>query len=200
IWELGWSPELHRKFLLDYYCQRLDWSPAMGLLFMYNPKTGDGRITGSAASLLGLEKGILLKNKELIDQSIAKIIMLHGITFAFGGIPLIYAGDEIGTLNDYSFRNDDAKKGDSRWVNRPLQDWDVISRLGKGPSPQSRIFQTLEEQIQERKQNLVYADNNKLELYNTGNDHILACGRTNGNKQGLLDLCKFDEKPQEIET
>lgn len=200
IWELGWSPELHRKFLLDYYCQRLDWSPAMGLLFMYNPKTGDGRITGSAASLLGLEKGILLKDKELIDQSIAKIIMLHGIIFAFGGIPLIYAGDEIGTLNDYSFRNDDAKKGDSRWVNRPQQDWDVISRLGKDPSPQSRIFQTLQKLIQIRKENPLFADNNNLELYHTGNDHILAFGRTHGNKQGLLVLCNFDEKPQVIET
>ncbi|WP_108422451.1 alpha-amylase family protein [Flagellimonas amoyensis] len=200
IWELGWSPELHRKFLLDYYCQRLDWSPAMGLLFMYNPKTGDGRITGSAASLLGLEKGLLLKDKELIDQSIAKIIMLHGIVFAFGGIPLIYAGDEIGTLNDYSFRNDDAKKGDSRWVNRPQQDWDVISRLGKEPSPQSRIFQTLQKLIQVRKENPLFADNNNLELYHTGNDHILAFGRTNGNKQGLLVLCNFDEKPQVIET
>lgn len=200
IWELGWSPELHRKFLLDYYCQKLDWPPAMGLLFMYNPKTGDGRITGSAASLLGLEKGILLKDKELIDQSIAKIIMLHGIIFAFGGIPLIYAGDEIGTLNDYSFRNDDAKKGDSRWVNRPLQDWGVISRLGKEPSPQSRIFQTLQKLIQIRKENPLFADNNNLELYHTGNDHILAFGRTHGNKQGLLVLCNFDEKPQVIET
>jgi len=63
IQELGWNPEMHRKFLLDYYCQRLDWSPATGLLFMYNPKTGDGRITGSAASLLGLEKAIKTKTK-----------------------------------------------------------------------------------------------------------------------------------------
>ena len=200
IWELGWSPELHRKFLLDYYCQKLDWSPAMGLLFMYNPKTGDGRITGSAASLLGLEKGILLKDKELIDQSIAKIIMLHGITFAFGGIPLIYAGDEIGTLNDYSFRNDDAKKGDSRWVNRPQQDWETISRIGKEPSPQSRIFHALQKLIQIRKENPLFADNNNLELYHTGNDHILAFGRSNESKQGLLVLCNFDEKPQVIET
>lgn len=200
IWELGWSPELHRKFLLDYYCQKLDWSPAMGLLFMYNPKTGDGRITGSAASLLGLEKGILLKDKELIDQSIAKIIMLQGITFAFGGIPLIYAGDEIGTLNDYSFRNDDAKKGDSRWVNRPQQDWETISQLGKEPSPQSRIFHALQKLIQIRKDNPLFADNNDLELYHTGNDHILAFGRSNDNRQGLLVLCNFDEKPQVIET
>lgn len=87
IEELGWNPNMHRKFLLDYYCRRLDWSPAMGMLFMYNPKTGDGRITGSAASLLGLEKGIQTKDEELIKEAVDKIIMLHGITLAFGGIP-----------------------------------------------------------------------------------------------------------------
>lgn len=200
IHELGWSPELHRKFLLDHYCQRLDWSPAMGLLFMYNPKTGDGRITGSAASLLGLEKGILQNDKALIDQSISKIIMLHGITFAFGGIPLIYAGDEIGTLNDYSFRDDEAKKGDSRWVNRPMQDWDTISKLNDKTLPQSQIFHTLQKLVKIRKENPVFADNNDLALFYTGNDHILAFERSNGTGQGLLVLCNFDEKPQVIET
>lgn len=200
IQEMGWSPELHRKFLLDYFCQKLDWSPAMGLLFMYNPKTGDGRITGSAASLLGLEKGMLLKDKELIDQSIAKIIMLHGITFAFGGIPLIYAGDEIGTLNDYSFRDDEAKKGDSRWVNRPMQDWDTISKLNDETLPQSQIFHTLQKLIKIRKENPVFADNNDLTLYYTGNDHILAFERSNITRQGLLVLCNFDESRQVIET
>lgn len=86
---------------------------------MYNPKTGDGRITGSAASLLGLEKGIEENNSNLINEAINKINMLHGIIMAFTGIPLIYAGDEIATLNDYSFLKDKNKKEDSRWINRP---------------------------------------------------------------------------------
>ena len=199
IEELGWNPNMHRKFLLDYYCRRLDWSPAMGMLFMYNPKTGDGRITGSAASLLGLEKGIQTKDEELIKEAVDKIIMLHGITLAFGGIPLIYAGDEIGTLNDYSFQTDDAKKGDSRWVNRPMQDWEVISQLDKLESPQSNIFRVLQHLIQIRKEYGVFADNNNLELCHTGNDHIFSFERRQGYK-GLLVLCNFDENPQVIDS
>lgn len=200
IQEIGWNPQQHRKFLLDYFCQRLDWSPATGLMFMYNPKTGDGRITGSAASLLGLEKGLSQKNKELIDQSIAKIVMLHGIVLAFGGIPMIYAGDEIGTLNDYSFHQDDAKKEDSRWVNRPKQNWEVISNLEKNKSPQSKIFKTLQKLIAIRKKNAVLADHSNPILYHTGNDHMLVFERTDGTKQGLMVICNFDEKPQVIET
>lgn len=199
IQELGWNPEMHRKFLLDYYCQRLDWSPAMGMLFMYNPKTGDGRITGSAASLLGLEKAMITKNEELIDQSVAKIIMLHGITLAFGGIPLIYAGDEIGTLNDYSFKNDTSKKEDNRWVNRPMQDWDTISKLEDKSLPQSKIFHTLQKLIKTRKKHTVFADTNNLELYHTGNDHILSFERARGG-DGLLVICNFDENSQVIDS
>ena len=199
IQELGWNPEMHRKFLLDYYCQRLDWSPATGMLFMYNPKTGDGRITGSAASLLGLEKGLKTKNEELIGESAQKIIMLHGIALAFGGIPLIYAGDEIGTLNDYSYKNDASKKGDSRWVNRPKQDWETISNLEKKDSPQSKIFQTLQKLIKIRKENTVFADQNNLQLFHTGNDHIFSFERTH-DQNALLVICNFDENPQVIDS
>jgi len=199
IEELGWNPGMHRKFLLDYYCQRLDWSPATGLLFMYNPKTGDGRITGSAASLLGLEKALTTKDQGLLEESLKKIIMLHGITLAFAGIPLIYAGDEIGTLNDYSFQNDVSKKGDSRWVNRPMQDWETISKLDNENLPQSKIFQTLQKLIKIRKNNTVFADSNNLELYHTGNDHIFSFER-NEDQQGLLVICNFDENPQVIDS
>jgi amylosucrase len=199
IEELGLNPQMHRKFLLDYYCQRLDWSPATGMLFMYNPKTGDGRITGSAASLLGLERALALKNKTLIEQSVAKINMLHGIILAFGGIPLIYAGDEIGTLNEYSFQENNNKKGDNRWVNRPLQDWKTIAKLEDTTLPQSKIFGTLQKLIRIRKENSVFADHNNVELYHTGNDHILSFERT-CEKQRLLVICNFDENPQVIDS
>lgn len=198
--ELGWNPQGHRKFLLDYYCQRLDWSPAKGLSFMYNPKTGDGRITGSAASLLGLEKGIKKKDSELISQSIDKIIMMHGIVLAFGGIPLIYAGDEIGTLNDYSFLKDATKKDDSRWVNRPQQNWEIVNWLVEMKTPQGEIYHALKKLIAIRKKNPVFADKNNLEIYHTGNEHIMVFERTLKIKDGLLVIANFDTSPQVIDA
>lgn len=70
--EVGWDAKHHRKFLLDYYCQNIEWSPAKGEMFMYNPKTGDGRITGSCASLLGLEKALEQNDAAKINQAINK--------------------------------------------------------------------------------------------------------------------------------
>ncbi|PRX56735.1 alpha-amylase family protein [Flagellimonas meridianipacifica] len=198
IEEIGWNPAQHRKFLLDYYCQRLDWSPAKGLLFMHNPKTGDGRITGSAASLLGLEKAIGENDEELIDESVSKIILLHSIILSFGGIPMFYAGDEIGTLNDYSFLEKDDKKGDSRWVNRPYQDWEVIDKLTQKKLPQSKIFHTLKRLVKIRKSTSIFADTNNVSLYHTGNHHIFAFERADGKNDGLLVLCNFDENPQVV--
>ena len=199
IHEMGWNPQDHRKFLLDYYCQKLDWSPAKGMLFMYNPKTGDGRITGSAASLLGLEKGLEENDNAMIKQSVAKIIMLHGIILAFGGIPLIYAGDEIATLNDYSFLKDKTKKDDNRWVNRPYQDWNVIAALEKKDTPQAKVFFALKNMIALRKKHPFFADENNIELHYTNNNHVLVFERKREKEGGLLVICNFNDTPEVID-
>ncbi|MCL6267383.1 amylosucrase [Flagellimonas myxillae] len=199
IREMGWNPPEHRKFLLDYYCQRLDWSPATGLLFMYNPKTGDGRITGSAASLLGLEKALASGDGEQIQLSISKIILLHALILSFGGIPMIYAGDEIATLNEYSFEEDPAKRGDNRWVNRPQQNWALVEKLNDKQLPQSQIYHTLKHLIAVRKSNPIFADSNNLKLHHGGNEHVLVFERTHHSNNGLLVIGNFDERPQVID-
>lgn len=196
--EVGWDAKNHRKFLLDYYCQKIDWSPAKGEIFMFNPKTGDGRITGSCASLLGLEKALEQNDKAKINQAIDKIIMMHGIILSYGGIPLIYAGDEIGTLNDYSYLKDNTKKEDSRWVNRPYQDWGKVAHLDSKKTYHSRVFFALQQLIQLRKQNQVFADSNNLVLYDGHNPHVFIYERISDNNKGVLVVCNFSESPQAI--
>lgn len=198
IEKIGWDVKQRRKFLLDYYSGHIAWSPSKGEIFMYNPKTGDGRITGSCASLLGLEKALELKNKVKIKEAISKIIMMHGIILSYGGIPLIYAGDETGTLNDYSYLSDPSKKEDNRWINRPKQDWNVVAKLDAEISHHSEIFFALQRLIRVRKKNPVLADNNNLVLYNSQNPHVLIYERTSEKEKGILIVCNFNESPQTI--
>ncbi|WP_228027847.1 alpha-amylase family protein [Costertonia aggregata] len=198
IYDIGWDAKEHRKFLLDYYCQVLPWSPAKGLVFMYNPKNGDGRITGSAASLLGLEKGIMENNEKLIKAAIDKIVMMHGIVFSYGGIPMIYAGDEIGMLNDYSFLEDPNKKHDSRWVNRPQQDWETIAALQGKKGHSSEIFFRLQKMIALRKKLSVFADSNNFVLHAAPNQHLLTFERNAIEDKSVLVLSNFDENPQTL--
>jgi amylosucrase len=200
IRENGWDPQQHRRFLLDYYCQNLEWSPAKGRVFMHNPKTGDGRITGSAASLLGLEKAIEQGSEKDISAAIDKIILMHGVILSYGGIPLIYGGDEIATLNDYSYQVDPVKREDSRWLNRPRHDWEAVSLLEDKELPASRVFAMLRHLIALRKSLPVLEDRNNLELHYLSNEHILAFERKGPGANGLLVLCNFDGNEQVVDA
>jgi len=197
IRELGWDPATHRRFLLDYYCQRLDWSPSKGAIFMYNPLTGDGRITGSAASLLGLEKALETGNAEAVQTSVRKIVLMHGIILGAEGIPLIYAGDEIATPNDYSYLKEADKADDSRWVNRPHQDWDLVATLGQSDNPRAEVFARIRALIGIRKQLPVLGAGGKTHLHTPGNDHLFVYERRSED-DGLLVVANFDAKPQVI--
>jgi len=193
IQELGWDPRSHRQFLLDYYCQNLEWSPSKGLMFMYNPKTGDGRISGSAASLLGLEKAVEKKDNLKTRRAIDKITMLHGIILSFGGIPMIYSGDEIGTVNDYTFLEDEDKKGDNRWVNRPYRNWNSINEWYNKKGVPGTIFNRLKELIAIRKETPAFADRNNLVLHYSKNPHLFVFERPLDPNKGILILVNFDE-------
>ena len=200
IHEVGWDAVSHRKFLLNYFSQKLDWSPSIGQIFMHNQATGDGRITGSTASLLGLEKGIKTRNEKLINEAIDKIIMLHGVILAFGGIPMIYAGDEIGTTNDYSYLNEEDKRDDSRWLNRPVHNWDATSAVSQQGSIQSRIYQNLKRLICIRKEFAVLADNSLPILHEPNNSHIFIFERKGTASESILVICNFDEKEQVLDS
>ena len=200
IYEMGWTPEPHRRFLLDYFCQRLDWSPSKGQIFMHNPKTGDGRITGSAASLLGLEKALEDGDTTAVDMAVSKIIMLHGLILAYGGIPMIYGGDELGALNDYSYLREEGKKQDSRWVNRPKHHWPTIKKeLSKKEGLVAEIYSQLKHLIALRKDLPCLADHNNLDLLDLGNERIFAFERRGKESCGVVVLANFHETAQVLD-
>ena len=58
IHAVGYNPVEHRKFLIEYFTGTYADSIAKGLPFGQNDKTGDARISGSLASLAGLETAI----------------------------------------------------------------------------------------------------------------------------------------------
>jgi amylosucrase len=101
----------HRRFLNAFYVNRYPGSFARGVPFQENPRTGDARVAGTTASLAGIEAGD--------PRGVDRVLLAHAIALSTGGIPLLYLGDEVGQLNDYSYLDDPDLAGDSRWVNRP---------------------------------------------------------------------------------
>ena len=134
----------HRQFLNAFYTGRFPGSFARGLPFQENPKTGDCRISGTCASLAGLEKALRDEGPAEVDLAVRRILLIHSVILSVGGIPLIYLGDEVGTLNDYGYRNDPSKVSDSRWVHRPHADWTKIARREETGTLESTSLRWLE--------------------------------------------------------
>ncbi|MEN9410882.1 MAG: hypothetical protein RL216_2856 [Pseudomonadota bacterium] len=134
------SGPAHRAFLSDFYDGTFPGTFARGALFQENPATGDKRISGSFASLAGLEKAIAEGDMAAAEQAVQRILLGHALISAWGGIPLIYMGDELALLNDYSYRDVPEHAHDSRWIHRPRMDWTAAETRQDGHSHASRVW------------------------------------------------------------
>lgn len=197
----GYDPRLHRKFLIDYYTGSHKASPARGVVFGANIKNGDARIAGSLASLAGLETAIENDDPEAIQEAIDTILLLHSAIMSFGGIPLIYYGDAIGTLNDHSYLEDEDKQHDSRWLHRPRMDWNKAERRNQYGTIENRIFMPLKKMIAVRKEIPAFADHNNRELLDTDNPHLFVFSRLDyiNTHSRVLVICNFDNRPQRLD-
>jgi amylosucrase len=112
---VGLDPWAHRRFLSEWYSGSFPGSWARGLVFQQNLVTGDRRISGSLASLAGLEAGD--------PDAPGRILLAHAIVLGFGGVPVLWMGDELGLLNDAGWADEPAHAADNRWVHRPRMPW-----------------------------------------------------------------------------
>ncbi len=191
---LGVNAFDHRLFLNAFYTGRFEGSFGRGLAFQENPKTGDARISGTCASLAGLEKALGEETGREVDLAVKRVLLIHNVILTIGGIPLIYLGDEIGTLNDYSFRDDPSKAEDSRWVHRPYADQEQYSLRKDILSVPGRIYQGFRDLIQLRK-NTPALSEALPEFIQTENPHIFGYLRGKEGAQ-LLVLNNFSDFPQ----
>jgi amylosucrase len=186
----------HRRFLNAFYTGRFDGSFARGLPFQENPRTGDARISGSLASLAGLERALQMGDDGEIELAIRRILLVHAVILSIGGIPLLYLGDEVGWLNDYSYRSDPAKADDSRWVHRPRIAWDQMERRRDPETIEGRIFARLRRLIELRKATPGLSGS-QMEVINVGTDHVFGFVRSRGG-QRILVLANFTEYGQVV--
>jgi amylosucrase len=196
--KLGINGYDHRRFLNNFYTGRFEGSFARGLPFQENPKTGDCRISGSCASLAGLEYGLAENSEKESRLAVQRILLIHSVIMTIGGIPLIYLGDELAALNDYSYRDDEHKVDDSRWVHRQNFDWQRAADRLKDGNPVSAVYNGIKEMIAVRKKNAAFSGN-QTEILATGNDAVFGYLRVNPNNR-ILILANFSEDEQPVST
>jgi amylosucrase len=187
----------HRQFLNQFYTGQFPGSFARGVPFQHNLETGDMRISGTMASLAGLEQAIDNDDAELKEMAIRRILLLNSIILSIGGIPLLYLGEEWGTINDYDFVRDPAKAMDTRWVHRPKMRWEWLEEDHQDFSERGRINDAIKRLILLRKSEPGFAGM-KMELVPTDSPQALGFLRQNeGNR--VVVLANFSEHPVAIE-
>ncbi len=105
-------------------------------------KPGDGGqadFRHSSHRWAGLEKAIATGDVAEAERAVQRILMGHALIRRMGvASPLIYMGDEIALLNDYSYRDVPEHAHDSRWIQPPRMDWAVTETAMTGcPMPRA---------------------------------------------------------------
>lgn len=143
---VGWDGHQHRSFLADFYAGEFDGSWSSGAHFQSNQVTGDRRTSGTAASLAGIERAMSAVDRA---QAVERLICMTGMVLGFGGMPLIYMGDELALTNDPSYLDDAEHLDDNRWMHRPRMRWDLID--GVAPPHVKEVFSRTQHLIRTRR-------------------------------------------------
>jgi amylosucrase len=187
----GEDAHLHRRFLADFYAGDFPGSFARGARFQLEPDTGEARSCGTTASLAGLESAT---EPIAVELAIHRILLLYGIAFAHGGLPLIYMGDELGLLNDWS----GTAGSDNRWIQRPFMDWAAAARRSDPDAVEGRLWGGLRRLANARRSTRAFHAGARTEPRWTGNDHVFALAREFAGDRVLV-AGNFSAEPQRVE-
>jgi len=137
---VGLNGFAHRSFLASWFAGEFPGSPARGLTFQANAATGDRRTSGTTAALAGLDTALLREDQEGVDLAVHRILLGHSLIAGFGGVPVVWMGDELGMANDPLWDTEPGHEDDNRWVHRPRMDWERASQRLDPATVEGRIF------------------------------------------------------------
>lgn len=185
----------HKNYLNAYFLGQQGESNSRGELYNYDPVTQDARFCGTTASLCGIEKAGFEGDKEAMERAISLDVMLHAYMFMQSGIPILYSGDEIGQVNDYSYKEDSNKCGDSRYLHRGAMNWENAKKIENENTVEGKLFARLSEleRIRQTEKAFVsYADTWTIETYDKS---VLCIGRYyDGDKiLGIFNFSEFEK-------
>lgn len=194
-WQMGEVP--HKKYLNDYFTGRYPGSEGRGELYNDDPVTMDARFCGTAASMCGIESAGFEQNEEKMEKAIRKDLMLHAYMFLQRGLPMIYSGDEIGQVNDYTYKEDPEKQADSRYIHRGKFRWDLAEQRTKKKTVEGQIFQALHKMEELRKKEEILGPDAQVSTWETGDDGVLGLMRRLGGKT-LVGIFNFTDQGKEV--
>ena len=182
----------HKRYLNDFFTGKHPGSDSRGELYNDDPVTQDARFCGTTASMCGIEAALFEKDNEKLKRGIREDLMLHAYMLTQSGIPMLYSSDEIGRLNDYSYKEDPDKAADSRYIHRGAFQWELAGKRNSKSSVEGQIFQTLSRMEQIRSQESVFDKDCDVYTYDVHDNSILCILRQKGNER-FIGIFNFSD-------
>lgn len=191
----GMEEPSHKRYLNDYFTGKIADSISRGELYNDDPVTQDARFCGTTASMCGIEAAGFEGNAEKMQTAIQENLMLHAYMLTQSGIPMLYSGDELGQVNDYSYKDDAEKASDSRYLHRGAFLWELADKRKDLSTVQGQLFQMLNRLEQIRRQENVFSQEAEVYTYDVHNDSILGILREYKGER-FIALFNFSENEQ----
>ena len=191
----GMEEPSHKRYLNDYFTGKIADSISRGELYNDDPVTQDARFCGTTASMCGIEAAGFEGNAEKMQTAIQEDLMLHAYMLTQSGIPMLYSGDELGQVNDYSYKDDAEKASDSRYLHRGAFLWELADKRKDLSTVQGQLFQMLNRLEQIRRQENVFSQEAEVYTYDVHNDSILGILREYKGER-FIALFNFSEREQ----
>ena len=191
--ENGMEERPHKQYLNDYFQGYAGASVSRGELYNADPVTGDARFCGTTASMCGMEKAGSEKDDAAMERAVRLDLMLHAYMFLQSGIPVLYSGDEIGALNDYSYKEYPEKAADSRYLHRGAMRWDLAERRKDINSVEGKLFQGLRLLENIRKTEKAFMSDADTWTIETWEPAVLCMGRYYDGEK-IIGLFNFSEQ------
>ena len=196
---VGFDGHLYRKLLSDFYAGKVAGSFARGEVFQDRPD-GESPISGTLASLCGVEAALTDGDAAGLDLALRRLESMYSVVFSFGGIPLLYMGDELALRNDPRYRDDPAHRHDNRWLHRPAMDWAAAARRSDRTTVEGRSFAAIRGLIEARRSLLALRSGGETAVVPVGPSSVLSYRRVHPRSAPFLSLTNFGDSTQYVDT
>jgi amylosucrase len=120
---------------------------ANGVAFQTSGEAAVHGTNGMAASLVGFDRAATAEDAELAQR---RLVLMYSLALCFGGLPMIYMGDELAMTNDVSEACLAAARIDSRWVQRPVMDAAQFAARHDANTRTGKVFSALRRMVRVR--------------------------------------------------
>ena len=186
----------HKHYLNDYFQGLTEGSVSRGELYNADPVTGDARFCATTASMCGVEAAGFERDAAAMEVALRKDVMLHAYLLTQSGLPIVYSGDEVAQVNDYTYKEDPQRADDSRYIHRGRFDWGLVEKIKEPGSVQQVVYDAIQRLEGVRREQDVFDADAEVEIVGYGDPSILWVTRRRAGRT-LHAVFNFSDEPRE---